>query len=161
MTLINSRKEEGPEYPPPRPFLPLSNSNWQNQLPNLFHSFFKARIDGGQGLQDDGFDHSHSQIGSLVQIVVKAPPMAKKKVEVEKKKKVAKVVYVPSCPFSLPSLEELTDSVPGPGKGNWSKSPSFFLVLLYSRHTLIISPTIERRKRTKSRGKEGLYSHES
>jgi hypothetical protein len=103
MTLINSRKEEGPEYPPPRPFLPLSNSNWQNQLPNLFHSFFKARIDGGQGLQDDGFDHSHSQIGSLGQIVVKAPPMAKKKVEVEKKKKVAKVVYVFLCLLLPPS----------------------------------------------------------
>jgi len=89
---MTSRKEEGPEYQPPRPFLPLSNSNWQNQLPTLFHSFFNARVEAGQGLQDDGFDHSHSQIGSLGQIVIKAPPAMKKKVEVEKKKKAPKVV---------------------------------------------------------------------
>jgi transcriptional activator SPT7 len=91
-TLIISRKEEGPEYPPPRPFLPLTNSSWQNQLPNLFHAFFNARQEAGQGFQDEGFDHSHSQIGSLGQIVIKAPPLPKKKVEVERKKKVAKVV---------------------------------------------------------------------
>jgi transcriptional activator SPT7 len=90
--LITSRKEEGPEYPPPRPFLPLTNSTWQNQLPNLFHAFFNARQEAGQGFQDEGFDHSHSQIGSLGQIVIKAPPLPKKKVEVERKKKVAKVV---------------------------------------------------------------------
>jgi len=92
MTLTISRKEEGPEYPPPRPFLPLSNSTWQNQLPNLFHAFFNARQEAGQGFHDEGFDHSHSQIGSLGQIVIKAPPLPKKKVEVERKKKVAKVV---------------------------------------------------------------------
>jgi len=90
--LITSRKEEGPEYPPPRPFLPLTNSTWQNQLPNLFHAFFNARQEAGQGFQDETFDHSHSQIGSLGQIIIKAPPVAKKKVEVERKKKVAKVV---------------------------------------------------------------------
>jgi hypothetical protein len=90
--LTTSRKEEGPEYPPPRPFLPLTNSTWQNQLPNLFHAFFNARQEAGQGFQDEGFDHSHSQIGSLGQIVIKAPPLPKKKVEVERKKKVAKVV---------------------------------------------------------------------
>jgi hypothetical protein len=91
-TLTTSRKEEGPEYPPPRPFLPLTNSTWQNQLPNLFHAFFNARQEAGQGFQDEGFDHSHFQIGSLGQIVIKAPPLPKKKVEVERKKKVAKVV---------------------------------------------------------------------
>lgn len=113
MKLTSSRKEEGPEYPPPRPFLHLTQSNWQNQLPTLFHAFFNARLEGGQGLADEGFDHSHSQIGSLGQIVVKAPPVMKKKVEVERKKKVAKVVYVPvtflySPPHPIPLDKSLS-----------------------------------------------------
>jgi hypothetical protein len=45
-------------------------------------------------LGDDPFDSGHGQIGSLGQIVIKAPAVPKKKVEVEKKKKVAKVMYV-------------------------------------------------------------------
>lgn len=53
-------------------------------------------------MADEGFDHSHSQIGSLGQIIVKAPPVMKKKVEVERKKKVAKVVYVPVTFLYLP-----------------------------------------------------------
>lgn len=85
-------KEEGPEYPPPPPFIPLSTNTYQSQLPALFHSFFAARLENGLGLADDGFDSTHSQIGPLGQIVVKNPPAMKKKPEVVKKPKPVKVV---------------------------------------------------------------------
>lgn len=116
---VNRAKEEGPEYPPPPPFIPLSSTTYQSQLPALFHSFFAARLESGLGLADDGFDNTHSQIGPLGQIIVKNPPAMKKKPEVIKKPKPVKVVYV-----LLSSLVfVIADGVriPGPGKGNWGK----------------------------------------
>lgn len=103
------------------------------------------------------FDHTHSQIGSLGQIVVKAPPVPKKKVEVERKKKPPKVTYVLAFfVFSLkPSIHMLMSSVPGPGKGNWSKYP----ILLSHSQILMYSPTVEGRKREESSGEKGIYSH--
>ena len=88
-------KEEGPEYPPPPPFVPLTSTTYQTQLPALFHAFFASRIDSGQGLADDVFDPPHSQIGSLGQIVIKNPPAMKKRPEIKKKEKLVKPVYVP------------------------------------------------------------------
>ena len=85
-------KEEGPEYPPPAPFVPLTPSTYQTQLPALFHSFFASRLEGGLGLNDDVFDPTHSQIGSLGQIVIKNPPAMKKRPEIKKKEKLVKVV---------------------------------------------------------------------
>lgn len=87
-----SRKADGPDYPPPAPFVPLSATSYQSTLPALFHSFFAARIEAGLGLGDDAFDQVHSQIGPLGQIVIKAPAAPKKKPEIVKKQKAPKVV---------------------------------------------------------------------
>jgi hypothetical protein len=121
-------------------------------------------VENGQGVSDELFDQTHSQIGSLGQIIIKAPPVPKKKVEVEKKKKPPKVTYVPSppCPFFPPHVKYMSVqgrmlmvSVPGPGKGNWSKSPHPNHLELVLTH----SPTFERGKREESSGEKGFYSH--
>ncbi len=74
-TLISSRsKVDVPDYPPPPPFVPLTQSNYISQLPSILHSFFSSRLNGEKGLQDDGeFDPARAQIGPLGQIISKNP----------------------------------------------------------------------------------------
>nr|XP_019042309.1 hypothetical protein I302_08911 [Kwoniella bestiolae CBS 10118]OCF21239.1 hypothetical protein I302_08911 [Kwoniella bestiolae CBS 10118] len=114
-------KEDLPDYPPPPPFIPLNISSIPTHLPALLHAFYAARMESGLSItEDDVFDPSHAQIGSLGQVIFKNPPTVnvvpsaggatKKKrdrekedgeEEEKKKKAVAK------------------KAVPGVGKGNW------------------------------------------
>jgi transcriptional activator SPT7 len=57
----------------PPPFIPLSAPTYINQLPALLHAFFASRIESGLGLADEEFDGPQAQIGSLGQVVVRAP----------------------------------------------------------------------------------------
>ncbi|WWC89960.1 uncharacterized protein L201_004889 [Kwoniella dendrophila CBS 6074] len=69
-------KEDLPDYPPPPTFIPLNLNTLSTQLPGLLHQFFNTRFsDSGLTIiEDDLFDHSHSQIGSLGQIIYRNNP---------------------------------------------------------------------------------------
>lgn len=75
-------------------------------MPALFHAFYAERLEAGGLDADDAFDATHTTIGPLGQIVVKASTgaVAKKKKDEDKKdaKKPAKKT-----------------GQPGVGKGNW------------------------------------------
>lgn len=74
-------KQSEHDYLPPPPFVPLNPSSISSQLPALLHAFYNARLESGMGIsEDDPFDHAHSQIGSMGQIVMRnAPGQIKKK----------------------------------------------------------------------------------
>jgi transcriptional activator SPT7 len=62
------------DYALPPPLIPLNIATYTTELPGLLHAFFAARIEAGLGLEDDpAFDATHSIIGSLGQVSVKAP----------------------------------------------------------------------------------------
>lgn len=66
-------KGDGPDYPPPPPWIQLTPAVLQHHVPALLHAFFAARQESGLGLGDDeGFDPAHASIGSLGQIVNKS-----------------------------------------------------------------------------------------
>ena len=99
-----------PDYPPPPPLIPLNPSTLSSHVPALLHAFYAARLESGLSMtEDDPFDPSHSQIGSLGQIVVKNPPgtsTKKKKLvngeeKVEKKKSILKKILSVCPPSSI------------------------------------------------------------
>jgi transcriptional activator SPT7 len=97
--LPNGHAQPQYEYAPPPSLIPLTPSEIPS-LPGLLQAYYNSRIDS---LDDDVFDHTHSQIGSLGQItqksVVKKPPKPPKKF----------VTYI------IPNYRE------GVGRGNWSE----------------------------------------
>ena len=95
-----SGKQSEYDYEPPPPFVPLNPSSISSQLPALLHAFFNARLESGFGVsEDDPFDHVHSQIGSMGQIVVKnAAGQIKKKPREE-------VIRKPDTPKARPKKE--------------------------------------------------------
>ncbi|WWC69373.1 uncharacterized protein I206_103312 [Kwoniella pini CBS 10737] len=72
LAAAHGEKEDLPDYPPPPPFIPLNPTTIPTHLPALLHAFYAARIESGLSiLEDDVFDPSQGQIGSLGQIIVK------------------------------------------------------------------------------------------
>ncbi|ORX39969.1 hypothetical protein BD324DRAFT_648586 [Kockovaella imperatae] len=108
-------KQADYDYPPPPPFVPLAPSAISAQLPALLHAFYASRLESGLGIQeDDPFDHVHSQIGSMGQIVVKSIGVKKKRPEeVEKADQQEEAKKVK--PKKPPKV--------GVGKGNWIRPP--------------------------------------
>ncbi|KAK6902974.1 hypothetical protein L486_06429 [Kwoniella mangroviensis CBS 10435] len=75
LAATHGEKEDLPDYPPPPPFIPLSVSSIPTHVPALLHAFYAARMESGLSIiEDDVFDPSHAQIGSLGQIIVKNVP---------------------------------------------------------------------------------------
>ncbi|WVR05165.1 hypothetical protein IAU60_002177 [Kwoniella sp. DSM 27419] len=120
---LEGLKDSSLEYPPPPKFVPLVPSAIPTILPALLHAFYATRMEAGVTVtEDDPFDPSHAQIGSLGQIVVKGPPAAnaasKKKRDregdvvegddEESKRKKAAAAAAAKKPIQ-----------PGVGKGNW------------------------------------------
>ena len=85
---MSRAKEPEYDYPPPPSFIPLNHSSVFSQLPGLLHSFYTSRLESGQNVsEDDTFEHVHSQIGSMGQILEKKSGAKKKLTEGEKRER--------------------------------------------------------------------------
>ncbi|WRT67212.1 uncharacterized protein IL334_004178 [Kwoniella shivajii] len=116
-------KEDLPDYPPPPPFIPLSPATIPTHLPALLHAFYATRMESGLSIsEDDLFDPSHAQIGSLGQIIMKnssvpnVATIAKKKREREKEDVDLDANDEEAKQKKAASKKSVQ---PGVGKGNW------------------------------------------
>ena len=111
-----ARKEDEPEFPPPPPFVPLTQAAVSSSVPALLHAFFAQRIESGVGLADDeGFDPAHCQIGSLGQVVHRSAAAVSSSIAKKKREREGDAGKEEKKSKNKKTMQ------PGVGKGNWSR----------------------------------------